>query len=76
MTPHHALSLARAGEERAAAFFARMVENAGDDAVRRLAQQLHDDEWEHVTLIEEWLARYPAPEKGWDEDPDPPVMQE
>ncbi len=76
MTPHHALSLALAGERRATAFFARMAEEAGFAELRHLAQQLHDDEQEHVRLIEEWLARYPEPEEGWDEDLDPPAIQE
>ncbi len=76
MTPHHALSLALAGEERATSFFARLAENSVDAEVRRLAQQLHDDEQEHVALIKEWLGRYPEPQEGWDEDPDPPTMQE
>ena len=76
MTPHHALSLALAGEQRATAFFARMIQEAGDAAVRSLAQQMHDDEQQHVTLIEEWLARYPEPKEDWDEDLDPPAMHE
>jgi hypothetical protein len=33
-----------------------------------------EDEREHVRLIGEWLARYPEPEPGWDEDPDPPAV--
>jgi hypothetical protein len=32
------------------------------------------EEREHVRLIEDWLARFPAPEAGWDEDPDPPSI--
>jgi hypothetical protein len=30
------------------------------------------EEREHVRLIEAWLARFPAPDAGWDEDWDPP----
>ena len=30
----------------------------------------------HVSLIEEWMKRVPKPGPGWDEDPDPPRMNE
>jgi hypothetical protein len=30
----------------------------------------------HVSLIEEWMKRVPKPAPGWDEDPDPPRMNE
>ena len=76
MTPHHALSRALTGEQRAVAFFARMAENAEDEEVRRMALRLRDEEQEHVTLMEEWLARYPEPEEDWAEDHDPPAAHE
>ena len=76
MTPHHALSLALAAERRAAAFFASMVEKAEDAEVQAMARQLRDDEQQHVALLEEWIGRYPAPQEGWDEDPDPPAAHE
>jgi rubrerythrin len=31
-----------------------------------------EEEREHVELVEKWLAKYPEPEAGWDDDPDPP----
>jgi rubrerythrin len=76
MTPYHALSLALMGERRAVAFFARVVQDAEDEEVRRMASRLRDEEQQHVALIEEWLRRYPRPEEGWDEDPDPPATHE
>lgn len=76
MTPYHALSLALVGERRAAAFFARVAEDAQDAEVRRMASRLRDEEQEHVALMEEWLRRYPKPEDSWDEDPDPPAAHE
>ncbi len=76
MTPYHALSLALIAERRAAAFFARMAEDAEDEEVRRMAARLRDQEQEHVALMQEWLARYPRPEEGWDDDPDPPAAHE
>ncbi len=76
MTPHHALSLALSAERRAVSFFAAMVEKAEDAEVQDMARQLRDDEQQHVALLEEWIGRYPEPEKGWDEDPDPPAAHE
>ena len=76
MTPYHALSLALGGERRAVAFFARVADGAEDADVKRIASRLRDEEQEHVTLMEEWLGRYPEPEHGWDEDLDPPATHE
>ena len=76
MTPYHALSLALAGEQRAADFFAMVAESASDAVVREMASQLRDEEREHVSLVEEWLHRYPEPDSDWDDDPDPPLTQE
>ena len=76
MTPHHALKLALAGEQQAAAFFEEMVELAGDAPTRALAEELASEEREHVKMAEDLLKRYPEPEDGWDDDPDPPMMQE
>ena len=36
--------------------------------VDELAEEFAEEEREHVRLIEEWMAKYPAPEEGWDED--------
>lgn len=76
MTPHHALKLALAGEKQAALFFEEMAKIAGDGPTRALAEELAEEEHEHVKMAEELLARYPEPEEGWDEDLDPPTMQE
>lgn len=74
MTPYHALKLAIRAEKRSLAFFGQVIDTTGDDEVRALASQLREEEQTHVTLLEEWLAREPKPEDGWDEDPDPPVQ--
>ncbi len=76
MTPHHALVLARHNEQRAEAFYRAVAERATSEDVRVLAQELADDEREHVVLIGKWLQQFPEPEEGWDEDPDPPHMPE
>jgi rubrerythrin len=72
MTPWHALRLALAAEQRAEAFFGRLAEAAGDEAVRRAALELQEEEREHVELVRAWLAKFPEPEGSWAIDPDPP----
>lgn len=76
MTPHHALKMALAGEERAMRFFAELAEQAADAEVTKLALEFAEEEREHVAWVKEWLAKYPKPEVGWDEDMDPPMLQE
>ena len=75
MTPHHALELAMQGECYAAEFFADVAANASDETVKKMAEELAEEEREHISLVEKWLARYPKPEPDWDEDPDPPNQE-
>lgn len=72
MTPHHALSLARVNEQRAEAFYRAVARLAPSEEVRELAAEMAEEEREHVELVEKWLEKYPEPEEGWDDDPDPP----
>jgi rubrerythrin len=72
MTPYHALKLAEHNERRAADFFDHFAASKVPEGVRAAAAEMAGEEREHVRLIQEWLARYPQPEAGWDEDPDPP----
>jgi rubrerythrin len=74
--PFHALMLARSYEERAVLFYQRIAEEAEDDALRRAAMALAAEERRHMEELDTWLARYPRPEDGWDEDPDPPAVQD
>lgn len=76
MTPHHALKIARVNEERARQFYAKLARQADDDETRAAALEMCEEEAEHVRLIDEWLARTPAPEKGWAVDLDPPNYNE
>lgn len=75
MTAHHALKMALVGEQRAAAYFQDIADKA-DDETKALAAELAEEEHEHVRLVEDWLKKYPEPEAGWDDDLDPPVLQE
>jgi rubrerythrin len=76
MTPWHALQLSLAGEKRALAYFASVVETAQDPKVKAMAAELVQEETEHVDLVHQLLQRYPAPSDSWAEDLDPPVSQE
>jgi rubrerythrin len=76
MTPWHALQLSLAGEKRALAYFSLVVETATDPKVKALAEDLVEEEAEHVTLVNRLLRRYPPPKDSWAEDLDPPVSQE
>ncbi len=73
MTPHQALKLALENEKNALKFFEDVAGNNRDTKVRELAEEFAEDEREHVQWMEEWLAKYPAPDADWDYDPDPPV---
>ena len=75
MTAHHALKMALAGEQRAAAYFQGIADGAQGEA-KAIADELAEEEHEHVRLVEEWLKKYPEPESDWDEDLDPPMLQE
>lgn len=72
MHPWHALQLALAAEQRAQAFFDGLARSAGSDAIRRAAEQMRDEEAEHVALVQAWLAKVPQPDPDWAVDPDPP----
>lgn len=72
MTAHHALKLAEHNERRAVEFFERFAPGRLPADVKSAAAQMAGEEREHVRLIEEWLAKVPPPEPGWDDDLDPP----
>jgi len=63
-------------ERRAFEFFSDILAATDDEQIRALASELADDEREHVRLVEEWIAQLPPTPEGWDEDPDPPVLQD
>ena len=74
--PYHAIALAMKYEQRAVDYYSRIVKSTTNEQVRTAARRLVSEEEMHVRELERWLARYPKPEDGWDEDPDPPVAQE
>ncbi len=76
MRPHHALALALAAEERAVQFFEGLARTATTVEVRLLAEELAEEERAHVRLVQDLLAKHSKPDVDWDEDMDPPVVQE
>lgn len=73
MTPWHALRLAEHNERRAVEFFAALAVDEGvPEDLRAIAAESAEEEREHVRLVQEWQAKVPEPEPGWDEDLDPP----
>ena len=74
MQPYHALLIAQRNEERARRFFNAVMKGTSDPDVRTCAAELEEDEAEHVHLIEQWIARTPAPDPQWERDDDPPML--
>jgi rubrerythrin len=72
MQPWHALQLALAAEQRAEAFFGELARATDNAAVRAAALELQAEEREHVELVKAWIAKIPAPDRDWADDPDPP----
>jgi len=75
MTPHHALRLALANEERARDFFAAVADAQGcPEEVRRMAREFADDEGHHVAMIVKMLEGVAVPADEWGPDLDPPMV--
>jgi rubrerythrin len=74
MTPYHALVFALENEKRGYQFYASQAESSEDDAVRTMAAEMAEEEAEHVTELEAWIARTPKPASDWAEDPDDAVV--
>jgi len=76
MTPHHALTMALNAEQRAADFYHRVAEETDDPQVKTMSTEMAAEEVEHIAWLKDWLKRYPEPDAGWDDDLDPPMLQE
>lgn len=76
MSPFHVLRMALNGEERAFRYFDGIAKTAESSEVRALAAEYADEEREHVQEVQKLLANYTEPDEGWEEDLDPPAIQE
>jgi rubrerythrin len=76
MQPWHALEIALRCERQAQKYYEGIAAGGAPKAVRDAAREMAHEEAEHVRLIEEWMRKVPRPAPGWDEDPDPPRMNE
>ena len=76
MQPWHAIELALQGEKRAVTFFRHVANTSTDGKVVEMALELTTEEEEHVRLLKEWQQRFPKPDEDWDDDMDPPAVQE
>lgn len=61
MSPHDALKIALAGEERAREFFAKALDAARDSDVKALALEMMKDEADHIEWVREALSHEPGP---------------
>ncbi len=71
MTPVQALRFALANEKRSRDFYALVAAYSPDRTVRKLASEFAEEEAEHVTLLERWIARHGA-DTAMQDDLDPP----
>jgi len=59
MSPRHALDVAMESEVKAYEFFNNALPGIKDSSVRKLFEELRDEETEHQNLLKERMARYP-----------------
>lgn len=73
MTPENIFQVALAAEQRAAAFYKKLLEAVNDVKARELARECWQEEARHVEQVEQGLRQLPPAPEGWDEDYDEPV---
>jgi len=76
MQPWHALEIALRCEQEAQKYYESIAVSGAPKKVRDAAREMAEEEQEHVRLIREWMRKVPRPAAGWDEDPDPPRVNE
>jgi rubrerythrin len=76
MHPWHALEIALRCETNAKKYYDDIAMSRAPREVREAAKEMAAEEDEHIRLVREWMQRVPRPAEGWDEDPDPPRMNE
>jgi len=77
LTPRLALEIALRAEERAKAFFDKVIKESSDAGIREVALELARDEQAHVAWVNEALVRVPKPYQPSEEHPgDPAICQQ
>ena len=76
MTPHEALKVAMHNEARGRDFYVWVARESPDTEVRALAQEMADEEQEHVELLQAWIETADMPAEPRPDDFDPPNMPE
>ena len=66
LTPHDALRIALAGEQRARDFFQRVADGTTNPELQALAQDMANEEIEHAERLERALAHVPDPNIDWE----------
>jgi len=59
MSPRHAMNIAMESEIKAYDFFNKALPGIQDSSVRKLFEELRDEETEHQNLLKEQMAKYP-----------------
>ena len=59
MSPRHALNVAMESEIKAYEFFDKALPSIKDSSVRKLFEELRDEETEHQDLLKQQMAKYP-----------------
>ncbi len=76
MNKRQALELALHNETRGRDFYGQVAVTSPDSAVRRIAQEMAEEEDEHVVLLRQWIAREAGTGGAPQEDLDPPNIPE
>lgn len=76
MTPRQAMLLALLNEQRARDYYVNIADHSSDPEVLAVARELANEEREHVRWVEKWLERFPPTAADWDQDDDPPILQD
>jgi rubrerythrin len=76
MQPYHALEIALRCELQAQKYYEEIAAGTAPRRVKLAAKEMAAEEAEHVRLIREWMKKVPQPAPGWDEDPDPPQIND
>ncbi len=76
MQPYQVLALAIHVEESAITFFNDVATETADPEVTRIAIEIAKDAHVFADVLKKKQRQYPEPEPGWDDDPDPPLVQE